>query len=224
MHDLGVYSYEAVAGFYDELAAAYSLGRIEASKQCRIDTLVAGERVLFAGAGRGRDAVAAARRGAAVTAVDLSPAMLARLDDALASEGLRAELVEGDAVAHRAAAPYDTVFAHYFLNLFEQDRALEAFKTLFELVRPGGRLVLADFAPGEGGRAGRWLTAAYYRPVNWIAWALGFCALHPILDYETMVEEAGGRVVSVIRYPLFRGLANPAYHSIVAERAPEPGG
>ena len=85
-------------------------------------------------------------------------------------------------------------------------------------MRPGGRLIFADFATGQGGSVGRWLAAAYYRPANWIAWALGFCALHPIPDYQQMVEAAGGRVTSVIRYPLVRGLANPAYHSIVAER------
>lgn len=219
MRDLAAYSYEAVAAFYDELAALYSLGRIERSKQSRIDLLVPGERVLFAGVGRGSDAIAAARRGAAVTAVDLSPRMLARLSDGLAREGLHAELVEADIATHRTERPYDTVVAHYFLNLFAPDEAAEAFSVLCHLARPGGRLIFADFAGGQGDSIGRWLAAAYYRPANWIAWALGFCALHPIPDYEAMVEASGGRVLSVIRYPLVRGLTNPAYHSIVAERA-----
>jgi len=222
MRDLARYSYEAVAAFYDELAALYSLGRIEESKQSRMDLLVPGERVLFAGAGRGSDAIAAARRGAVVTAVDLSPRMLRRLAADLAREGLQADLVEADIATHRAATPYDTVVAHYFLNLFAPDEAAEAFSVLCGLVRPGGRLIFADFAGGQGSVLGRWLAAAYYRPANWIAWALGFCALHPIPDYEAMVEESGGQVLSVRRYPLVPGLASPAYHSIVAQSAPEP--
>ena len=221
MRDLAAYSYEAVAAIYDELAALYSLGRIERSKQSRMDLLVPGERVLFAGVGRGSDAISAARLGARVTAVDLSPRMLGRLADGLAREGLEAELIEADIATYRTAEPYDTVVAHYFLNLFTSDEAAEAFAVLYDLVRPGGRMIFADFAAGEGGRLGRWLTAAYYRPANWIAWAVGFCALHPIPDYRELVEAAGGRVTSVIRYPLVRGFANPAYHSTVAERGPE---
>jgi SAM-dependent methyltransferase len=148
--------------------------------------------------------------------------MLTRLAKDLAREGLRAELIEADISTHRTARPYDTVVAHYFLNLFAPEEAADAFAVLCNLVRPGGRLIFADFAGGQGSAVGRWLAAAYYRPANWIAWALGFCALHPIPDYEAMVEAAGGRVLSVIRYPLVRGLANPAYHSILAESARDP--
>jgi ubiquinone/menaquinone biosynthesis C-methylase UbiE len=66
----GAHSYDGVAAIYDELAGLYSFGRIEASKQIEIASLAPQERVLFAGVGRGSEAVEAARRGAHVTAVD----------------------------------------------------------------------------------------------------------------------------------------------------------
>jgi len=216
--DFDAHSYDGVAYFYDELAALYSLGRIEASKQSQIATLSSAERVLFAGVGRGRDAIAAARRGVAVTAVDLSPSMLRRFSRGLAREALRAESIEGDVANHHPDVLYDTVVAHYFLNLFEIDQAAAMLSILLRLVRPGGRLMLADFAPGDGGAAAHWISEVYYRPVNWIAWALGFCALHPIPNYPDLIEAAGARVCSVTRFPVIRGLASPAYQSIVAER------
>lgn len=212
------HSYEGVASFYDELASLYSLGRIDASKRCQIELLEPGERVLFAGVGRGRDALAAARRGAEVTAVDLSPRMLARFQADLDREGLSATVIRGDIAEHRAPGGYDTVVAHYFLNLYDETEARQMLAVLIALTRPGGRIFVADFAPGEGSRIGRWLTALYYHPLNWIAWALGYCALHPILVYPELVEGTDLRIQSTQRFPLFGGLADPAYLALRAER------
>ena len=212
------HSYEAVASFYDELAAIYSRGRIEASKRCQIESLTSGERVLFAGVGRGSEAVEAAGRGAQVTAIDLSPGMLGRFSRALEREGLHARTIEADVAKHRPDVLYDTVVAHYFLNLFDIDQSEAMLSILCRLVRPGGRLIFADFAPGEGGAVGSWITEAYYRPVNRIAWLLGLCAIHPIPDYPRLIEAAGARVRSVTRFPVVPGFSSPAYQSIVAER------
>ncbi|MBY0399033.1 class I SAM-dependent methyltransferase [Myxococcota bacterium] len=211
------HSYGALAGIYDELATCYSLGAIDRSKRAGAATLVAGERVLFAGVGRGTDALLAARRGVRVTAIDLAPAMLARLRGSLAREGLPAETLEGDVADHRPAAPYDAVVAHYFLNLWDAPQAAAMLVRLRALLRPGGRLVVADFARPEGGRLARCLTAAYYRPIDWVAWMLGFCALHPILDYAALLPAAGFRIRHEERFAVLWG-ANPAYASIVAER------
>jgi ubiquinone/menaquinone biosynthesis C-methylase UbiE len=213
-----VHSYDRVAAVYDEIAGLYSFGRIEASKRIHIDALASQERVLFVGVGRGREAIRAARRGAEVTVIDLSPRMLARFASGLRRAGARAESILGNVEDHHPEKRYDTVFAHYFLNLFDSVGAAEMLAVLMELVRPGGRLIFADFAPGGGGVAGQWITEAYYRPVNWIAWALGYCALHPILDYPKLIEGVGARVRTVNRFPLVRGFASPAYQSIVAER------
>ena len=212
------YPYESVAWLYDELAALYSLGRIGCSKAAHLAGIEAGDRVLFAGVGRGSDALLALQRGAKVTAVDLSPAMLARFEHRLARAGLEAEhLLRGDVADHRPDRPYDVVVANYFLNLFDEARAGEMLRRLGQLVRPAGTLLLADFAQPLGGSFARAITNAYYRPVNWIAWALGFCARHPILDYPRLLEPMGFRIRSERRFPVLFG-SNPAYLSIAAER------
>lgn len=213
----GAHPYGAVAAVYDELATLYSLGAIDRSKQAGVDALVPGEAVLFAGVGRGADALRAVRRGVRVTAIDLAPAMLARFRAALVRAGLAAQTIEGDVADHAPAAPYDALVAHYFLNLWDAPTAGAMLVRLRTLLRPGGRLVLADFAPPSGGLVARALTAAYYRPIDWIAWALGFCALHPILDYASLLPAAGYRIVRTQRFPILFG-ENPAFVSIVAER------
>ncbi len=211
------FSYDAVASFYDELAEIYSLGRIRRSKASQLVAIAKSDRVLYAGVGRGSDALLAARFGARVTAIDLSASMLSRFERRLAREGLEAELIRGDVAAHAPDREYDVVVANYFLNLFDFDRAREMARHLGSLVRRGGLLMLADFARPSGGRFARSLSSAYYRPVNGIAWALGFCALHPILDHAELLAPLGFRIRTERRFPILLG-RNPAYVSIIAER------
>jgi len=211
------YPYDRVAFCYDELAAIYSLGRIRRSKAVQLEAIARGDRVLYAGVGRGADALLAARFGARVTAIDLAPRMLARFERRLLREGLTADLIYGDVADHRPERAYDVVVANYFLDLFDVERAHAMVRHLAGLVRRGGRLLVADFALPSGGPFARALTSLYYRPVNAIAWALGFCALHPIVDYTELLAPLGFRIRSERRLPVLIG-ANPAYVSIVAER------
>jgi demethylmenaquinone methyltransferase/2-methoxy-6-polyprenyl-1,4-benzoquinol methylase len=213
------YGYGAVAPFYEELADLYSRGRIAASKRSQLGYLTAGDRVLYVGVGRGEDALEAARKGVRVTAVDLSEAMLRRLAQRLEREGLDAELVEADIAELPRTESYDVVVANYFLNLFEPGRAQQMLALLVERVRPGGLVCCADFARPVGGRSGRWASELYYRPVNWIAWLLGLCDLHPIHDYVRMFESVGLRVLDDERLPVWHRATDPAFMSIVAERA-----
>ena len=212
------YSYGSIAGIYDWLAAIYSRGRIGASKRGQLDAIKSGDRVLYAGVGRGEDALLAAQLGARVTAIDLAPEMLERLSKRLAPEDLECELICGDVSSHKPSEVYDVVVANYFLNLFDVERAGEMLRHLCELVGPGGTLMLTDFALPSGGAFARLITELYYRPVNWIAWAFGFCALHPILDYACLMEPMGFRIRSERRLAVLFG-ANPAYVSIVANRS-----
>lgn len=214
---LDQYSYGPVAGFYDWLAAFYSRGRIGATKREHLAAIKGGERVLYAGVGRGEEALLAARLGARVSGIDIAPEMLERLSVRLAQENLEIELICGDVSIHDPVELYDVVVANYFLNLFDVARAREMLGHLAEFVGPDGALVLTDFALPQGGWVARAITEIYYRPVNWIAWALGLCALHPILDYARLLEPIGFRIESERRLPVLFG-ANPAYVSIVAKR------
>jgi demethylmenaquinone methyltransferase/2-methoxy-6-polyprenyl-1,4-benzoquinol methylase len=190
---MGGVDYDRVAGFYDALADLYSLGRIRACKRAQLDALGAGDRVLFAGAGRGGEALLAARKGARVTLLDLSPAMLARAAARLRAAGLedRVELLQGDLLAHRSPEGYDAVVAHFFLNVFPEPALESVLAHLATLARPGGRVLIADFAPAEGHallRAGR----ALYFGIAVLAFRmLAGNPMHRLYDYRPLLEGAG---------------------------------
>lgn len=144
------YSYGRIAGIYDLLAALYSRGQIGASKRIGLDSIKSGDRVLYAGSGGGDEILLAARFGARVTAIDLAQSMLDRVSRKFEREGLLPELICGDVSSHKPIEPYDVVVANYFLNLFDVEHAREMTRHLCQLVRPGGKLFLTDFALPEG--------------------------------------------------------------------------
>ncbi len=103
-------------------------------------------RVLDAGAGTGFLSLAAARLGHQVTAVDLSPGMLARLRESAEREGLPVEVVEGPA-EQPSPGPFDAVMERHLLwTLPDPAAALAAWRQ----AAPAGRLVLFE---GLWGRA-----------------------------------------------------------------------
>jgi ubiquinone/menaquinone biosynthesis C-methylase UbiE len=210
--------YDAFAWCYEEIAALYSLGRIQRAKASQVTEFSPGDRVLYAGVGCGEDAVLAARRGVAVTAVDCAEPMLRRLRRRLNREGLCAELVQADVRAHAVDAPgYDAVTANFMLNIFARESMRELLGHLARLVRPGGKLLIADFAFPSGRSLERWLARAYYRPVNVAAWALRLCALHPLYDYASELNTLGFSVTHSARFQPF-GVGPVLYESLVAMR------
>jgi ubiquinone/menaquinone biosynthesis C-methylase UbiE len=231
--------YDRFAWCYEEIAALYSLGQIRRAKLAQLAELAPKDRVLYAGVGSGEDALAAVRHGVDVTALDFAASMLRRFGRRLDREGLRAVLVEGDLLDHacddvvdeardRALAPrrgggahpapgYDAVAANFVLNIFDLPTMRRHLAHLASLVRPGGKLLIADFAPPSGTVVERWLARAYYRPVNVIAWALRLAALHPLYDYGAEVEPLGFEVTSRTGFRPF-GAGPVLFESITAVR------
>jgi SAM-dependent methyltransferase len=118
------------------VANPFSLGR-----------LAAGERVLDLGCGAGTDSLVAAQmvgpRGR-VTGIDMTPQMLAKARAAAAELGTEnVEFVEGEAERLPFEdASFDVVISNGVIDLIPDKDAV--FSELFRVLRPGGRIQLAD--------------------------------------------------------------------------------
>jgi SAM-dependent methyltransferase len=97
-------------------------------------------RVLDCGAGTGFLSLIAARLGHKVTAVDLSPGMLARLRTYAQAENLEVDIVEGPA-DEPPSGPWDAVMErHLVWTLPDPEGTLRAWRK----VAPMGRLILVE--------------------------------------------------------------------------------
>jgi SAM-dependent methyltransferase len=102
-------------------------------------------RVLDVGAGTGFLSLTAARLGCRVTALDISPRMLERLDAKARSEGLEVELVCA-AADEPPAGPFDLVMERLLLwTVDDRVRALRAWRE----VAPTGRLLAIESSLGR---------------------------------------------------------------------------
>lgn len=123
----------------------------------------AGERVLDVAAGNGNATLAAARRYADVTSTDYVPELLEKGRRRAEAEGLVVEFEVADA----EALPYDIASFDVVLStfgvMFTPDHARAASEML-RVVRPGGRIAMANWTPeGFIGRLFR-IIGAYVPP------------------------------------------------------------
>src|SRR5689334_11319600 len=113
---------------------------------CEAVDIAAGERVLDVAAGNGNASLAAARRGAEVTATDYVDALLDGTRARAASEGLAIKTREADAEALPCAdASYDVVLSTFGVMFTPNPQRSSA--ELLRVCRPGGRIGLASWTP-----------------------------------------------------------------------------
>ncbi len=164
-----------------------------------------GRVVLDAGCGDGTYGLAAAERGAAVTGVDLSTAMLDAARTRAGQLGVELELVEADVRSlPQADASFDLVLAVTVFCFMADTDAVQALRELGRVLRPGGRLVVGELAPWN-------LWAASRRTRALLGWSQTWRGAHfrGPAALASLVEHAGlevERVRGAVFYPPF-GLA-----------------
>jgi ubiquinone/menaquinone biosynthesis C-methylase UbiE len=113
---------------------------------CESVPVLAGDRVLDVATASGNTALAAARRRAVVTGVDITPALLEYAKRRATAEGLHVELEHGDATALPFADGAFDVVMSTFGAIFAPDPE----KTAAEMVRvcrAGGKIAMANWTP-----------------------------------------------------------------------------
>ncbi|MDY6833615.1 MAG: class I SAM-dependent methyltransferase [Chloroflexota bacterium] len=184
--------YGSVAWFYEHLSCLYSAGRIRQAKVSQVNELRPGDKVLYVGMGAGEDAVIAAQHGSDITCIDLSPEMIARTRRKFDSAHLAAEFICCDVMTYNRTGSYDVVIANFFLNIFDELAMKEVLAHLVSLLKPGGKLMIADFAPVKEGLSPlRIIHYVYYWLAIGFYWILRLEPLHPVYDYTSYFAELG---------------------------------
>src|SRR5579862_3941475 len=113
---------------------------------CEAVPLLAGDRVLDVGTASGNTALAAARRRAHVTGIDITTALLERARLRAAAEGVHVDFQYGDATA----LAFDDSSFDVVMSTFGAIFAPDPEKTAAEMARvcrPGGKIAMANWTP-----------------------------------------------------------------------------
>ena len=137
-------AWDGVAAQFDRFATPHSMG-FGPQVLATLD-LAPGTRVLDVAAGSGALAISAARTGADVTAVDLSPEMVRHLQARARSAGVTVDARVGD--GQQLDLPDDAFDAVVSMNGISLFPDLDAgLREAMRVTRPGGRVLLVTFGP-----------------------------------------------------------------------------
>jgi len=108
--------------------------------------------ILDAGCGSGRDALFYARKGFAVTGVDLSGQAIRRAQEQARSVGLAATFLRDDLLdSALPSGSFDAVVAIHLVHLLPEDARRAAVNQFWRLARDGGLVVMANYSTAEAG-------------------------------------------------------------------------
>lgn len=210
-------NYKSVSWFYDWLSLVYSAGKISVAKNSQITELQENNKVLYVGAGSGNEAAIAVQYGCSITCIDIAPTMIERAQKMFYKKKLTAEFICEDIIMHNRLSYYDVITANFFLNIFSEDMVKTLLKHLATLIKPGGKLLIADFALPQGNTVSKISQKIYFRIANRFFSKLGLAPIHPIYDYAKYFNQCGLRLVKTTYFPITRW-GPSGYMSITAVR------
>ena len=188
---------------YDRGIAWLSLGRARKAKRRLVeDNVRKGCRVLEIGAGTGTMAVLAAGRGARVTGFDVSGPMLQVAREKVRDAGLEEsiELLEmGVSGMDRFDdESFDLVMSTLVFSELSHDEQAYALRHARRVLKPGGRLALADEARPRS-LARRVLHGALRIPLAAVTFALTQTSTRAVEGLEDAIRAAGFEIVKAQR-------------------------
>lgn len=195
----GVHStdYDKMAPAYALITSIISMGGNARSQRVFLEYLPPQARVLSVGCGSIGFNAELARSRANLTFLDLSPRMIAYTRKNLSAAGVSAgvEFVCADVMRYNPSEAFDVVLANFFLNTFAWDDCRKVMAHLVGLLKPDGRLCIADEAPGEK-RSTRILQKAFRPVLTWLHHVWADHPMHPIYDYRGFLESLGMEMVA----------------------------
>jgi ubiquinone/menaquinone biosynthesis C-methylase UbiE len=138
-------AWDAIAAGYDEFVTGSHLDLGE--EALRHAGLQAGMRFLDVACGSGALSIPAARLGARVVSIDISPAMIERLTARVRAEGqtdLESRVMDGHALEF-ADATFDLCGSQFGVMLFPD--LPQGLSEMARVTKPGGRVVVVAFGP-----------------------------------------------------------------------------
>jgi demethylmenaquinone methyltransferase/2-methoxy-6-polyprenyl-1,4-benzoquinol methylase len=209
--------YKWMGHIYDLLGDFYSGRQITYCKEAMIERIRQGEDVLFAGVGHGKEAIKAAEKGARVTVVDLSETMLSKFNKGLNPDRIQYPVrqIHDNIFNLPTDKKYDYVFANFFLNVFKREPMDLVVKHLTDLTKPGGFVVVGDFAFPNGSFAARVFQRIYWYIGVTPFFLITHNAFHNIYNYPEYLKKHGLEIVAIRYFTLFH---INSYWSILAQK------
>lgn len=177
--------FSALTPWYDRVVAWTTRDAALKERLVELVALRSGEQLLDLGCGTGTFMLALAGRGpdAELTGVDADRAILALAAAKTQAAGVTARLIPGRSEALALAdASFDVAVSSLFFHHLQPDEKRQTVRELYRVLRPGGRLIVADF----GRASARWRRTLF--------------SLVQLLDgYPNTRDHAAGKLASYFR-------------------------